>query len=106
MFFSLHELFVEDRETGEKLSHDELVQEMIGLLLSGHETSSHSASWAVYYMTKNPGLSHLCPKVFFMSISNLEIVKSLRAHVLDVCGKNEIRYEDVCVVKSFRNVCC
>ncbi|KAF0538640.1 cytochrome P450 [Gigaspora margarita] len=38
----------------EKLTHDELVSQIKTILLAGHETTSITLSWALYFLAKNP----------------------------------------------------
>ncbi|CAG8734408.1 10213_t:CDS:2 [Cetraspora pellucida] len=38
----------------EQLTHEELVSQVMTLLMAGHETTSNSLSWALYFLAKNP----------------------------------------------------
>ncbi|CAG8499692.1 4047_t:CDS:2, partial [Racocetra fulgida] len=38
----------------EKLTHHELVSQVMTLLLAGHETTSTALTWSLYYLAKNP----------------------------------------------------
>ena len=47
-------LNVADPETGEKLDHDNVCEQLLTFLVAGHETTSGLLSFALYYMVKNP----------------------------------------------------
>ena len=47
-------LNAEDVETGEKLTDDNIIRQMVTLLVAGHETTSGLLSFAVYELIKNP----------------------------------------------------
>jgi len=43
-----------DPKTGEKMTEDSVIDNMITFLIAGHETTSGLLSFAFYYMLKNP----------------------------------------------------
>lgn len=43
-------------ETGESLSDEELRDELMALLLAGHETTATAMAWAMYWIHKTPGV--------------------------------------------------
>uniref|UniRef100_A0A7S0LNJ1 Cytochrome P450 n=1 Tax=Coccolithus braarudii TaxID=221442 RepID=A0A7S0LNJ1_9EUKA len=45
---------------GGKLSREHVLQEAIGVLLAGHETSSNTATWALYLLASNPDAQAAC----------------------------------------------
>ena len=47
-------LFGKDPKTGERLSDDNIMNNMITFLIAGHETTSGLLSFASYYLLKNP----------------------------------------------------
>lgn len=47
-------LFGKDAKTGERLSDDNIMNNMITFLIAGHETTSGLLSFASYYLLKNP----------------------------------------------------
>ncbi|RIB16608.1 cytochrome P450 [Gigaspora rosea] len=46
----------------EQLTHDELVSQVMSILLAGHETSSVTLTWALYFLAKNPDIQDLLRK--------------------------------------------
>ncbi|KAF0542320.1 cytochrome P450 [Gigaspora margarita] len=40
----------------EQLTHEELISQVMTLLIAGHETTSTSLSWALYFIAKNPDI--------------------------------------------------
>jgi cytochrome P450 len=44
-----------DEETGEAMSDRELRDEVMTLLLAGHETTANALAWTLYLLSKNPG---------------------------------------------------
>jgi cytochrome P450/NADPH-cytochrome P450 reductase len=51
-------LFGKDPKTGERLSDDNIMNNMITFLIAGHETTSGLLSFASYYLLKNPDALH------------------------------------------------
>ena len=41
-------------EDGEAMSEDDIVDELVTLLIAGHETSQITIAWAIYWLFKNP----------------------------------------------------
>jgi cytochrome P450 len=53
-------LAARDEETGEQMNDRQLRDEVMTLLLAGHETTSNALSWACYLLSQHPGVeSHL-----------------------------------------------
>jgi cytochrome P450 len=44
-----------DAETGEALTRDEILDQMMTLLLAGYETTANSLAWSWYLLSQNPG---------------------------------------------------
>ncbi|KAK6378889.1 hypothetical protein LTS17_006592 [Exophiala oligosperma] len=49
-------LYGKDPKTGERLTHESVVNNMITFLIAGHETTSGMLSFATYYLVKNPDI--------------------------------------------------
>jgi len=45
---------VVDTETGERLSHEQIRNEMVTYLIAGHETTAHTLTWVFYMLSKHP----------------------------------------------------
>lgn len=43
-----------DPDSGEKMSHSQLVDEVKTLMLAGHETTASTLSWAIYLLSRHP----------------------------------------------------
>ncbi|KAF2706929.1 cytochrome P450 [Pleomassaria siparia CBS 279.74] len=65
-----------DPKTGEKMTDDSVIDNMITFLIAGHETTSGLLSFTFYYLLKNP-----------------EAYKKAQQEVDDVIGKNPITVE-------------
>ena len=65
-----------DPKTGEKLSHQTIIDNMITFLIAGHETTSGLLSFLFYYMLKSP-----------------DAYRKAQAEVDAVIGKGSIQYE-------------
>ncbi|KAK1775755.1 cytochrome P450 [Copromyces sp. CBS 386.78] len=65
-----------DPKTGQKLSDDSIIDNLITFLIAGHETTSGLLSFAFYQMLKNP-----------------ETYRRAQKEVDDVCGKGPIKLE-------------
>jgi cytochrome P450/NADPH-cytochrome P450 reductase len=65
-----------DPKTGEKMSDDSIINNMITFLIAGHETTSGLLSFAFYYLLKNP-----------------EAYEQAQQEVDNVIGKNPITVE-------------
>ncbi len=68
-----------DAETGERMSDEQLRDEVITIFAAGHETSANALSWTFYLLSQHP-----------------EVVKKLRTEVAEVLGDrtpgfNELR---------------
>lgn len=44
----------QDEETGESMSDDQLRDELLTIMLAGHETTANSLSWTLYLLSKHP----------------------------------------------------
>lgn len=65
-----------DPKTGEKMSEDSIIDNMITFLIAGHETTSGLLSFTFYYLLKNP-----------------EAYERAQQEVDDVVGKDPINVE-------------
>ncbi|KAF7976157.1 hypothetical protein HWV62_7475 [Athelia sp. TMB] len=63
-----------DPKTGEGLSDEAIINNLLVFLIAGHETSSATLSFIIYYILKNP-----------------EVMRKLRDEVDSVCGVERIR---------------
>ncbi|KAK5948171.1 hypothetical protein OHC33_010824 [Knufia fluminis] len=69
-------LFGKDPKTGERLSDDTIMNNMITFLIAGHETTSGLLSFATYFLLKNP-----------------EALQRAQQEVDDVVGKGPIKFQ-------------
>lgn len=69
-------LLGKDPKTGERLSDESIMDNMITFLIAGHETTSGLLSFATYYLLKNP-----------------ETLQRAQQEVDDVIGRNSIKLE-------------
>ena len=69
-------LFGKDPKTGERLSDDNIMNNMITFLIAGHETTSGLLSFASYYLLKNP-----------------EALQKAQQEVDKVVGKGPVKFE-------------
>jgi cytochrome P450/NADPH-cytochrome P450 reductase len=67
-----------DPKTGEQLSEDSIIDNMITFLIAGHETTSGLLSFLWYYMLKSP-----------------EAYRKAQEEVDNVIGRRSIQYEDL-----------
>ncbi|MDX1696493.1 MAG: cytochrome P450, partial [Ketobacteraceae bacterium] len=44
----------EDEDSHERMTEQELVEEIISFLLAGHETTAHAISWTLFHLSQNP----------------------------------------------------
>ncbi|KAK3338569.1 putative bifunctional P-450:NADPH-P450 reductase [Neurospora tetraspora] len=65
-----------DPKTGQKLSDDSIIDNLITFLIAGHETTSGLLSFAFYQLLKNP-----------------ETYRKAQKEVDDVCGKGPVKLE-------------
>ncbi|KIW15094.1 hypothetical protein PV08_07881 [Exophiala spinifera] len=66
-------LYGKDPKTGERLTHESVMNNMITFLIAGHETTSGLLSFATYYLVKNP-----------------EVMRKAQAEVDAVVGKGPV----------------
>lgn len=71
-------LLGKDPKTGEHLSQDSVINNMITFLIAGHETTSGLLSFATYYILKNP-----------------ETYRKAQEEVGRVVGKNPVKFEHI-----------
>lgn len=71
-------LAARDEETGQGMSDAQLRDEVMTLVLAGHETTANALSWAFYLLSQNP-----------------ECARRLRSSVRDVLGDRPPTFEDV-----------
>ncbi|KAG7093355.1 hypothetical protein E1B28_007036 [Marasmius oreades] len=71
-------LFAKDQKTGEGLSDDAIVKNLLTFLIAGHETSSGMMSFMTYYLLKNPST-----------------MRKLQAEVDEVLGGEPAQYQDL-----------
>ena len=69
-------LFGKDPKTGERMTDQSIMDNMITFLIAGHETTSGMLSYATYYLLKNP-----------------ECLQKAQAEVDQVCGRGPITYQ-------------
>ena len=69
-------LFGKDPKTGERLSDETVMNNMITFLIAGHETTSGLLSFTTYYLLKNP-----------------EILQRAQREVDSVVGKGPVKFE-------------
>ncbi len=43
----------EDKETGGKFTNDEIIDELMGFLIAGYETTSSTVSWFLYHISQH-----------------------------------------------------
>ncbi len=66
-------LAARDPETGEPMSMDQLINNLLTLLEAGHETTSRGLAWTLYLLSRSPGWQ-----------------ETVRAEVASVCGEGRI----------------
>ncbi|KAL0949758.1 hypothetical protein HGRIS_009796 [Hohenbuehelia grisea] len=71
-------LSAKDSKTGQGLPEKNIIYNLLTFLIAGHETSSGTLSFVVYYLLKNP-----------------EAMRKLRAEIDSVVGDRPIQYEDL-----------
>lgn len=71
-------LHTPDPETGERLSDDEVVRNLITFLVAGHETTSGLLCFATFYLLENPST-----------------LQKLQKEVDDVCGGDSITLQHI-----------
>jgi cytochrome P450 len=71
-------LAARDETTGEGMSDEELRDEMLTLVLAGHETTANALTWAFYLLAKNPA-----------------VADKLRAEIREVLRDREPAFEDL-----------
>ncbi|KAJ8488103.1 hypothetical protein ONZ45_g14089 [Pleurotus djamor] len=71
-------LLSKDVKTGQSLSDENICNNLLTFLIAGHETSSGTLAFVVYYLLKNP-----------------EAMRKLRAEIDTVVGDRPIQYEDL-----------
>ncbi len=49
-------MLAEDEETGEKMSDEQIRDELMTFIIAGHDTTSNLLSWALYLLSKHPGV--------------------------------------------------
>jgi len=67
-----------DEETGESMSDKELLDEVLTLLMAGHETTANGLTWAFYLLAKHPEIQQQAQaEVDTVSLSSLEDFRKL-----------------------------
>ncbi|KAK7899657.1 hypothetical protein LTR67_003402 [Exophiala xenobiotica] len=69
-------LYGKDPRTGERLTHESVMNNMITFLIAGHETTSGALSFATYYLVKNP-----------------DVLSKAQAEVDTVVGKGPVTFQ-------------
>lgn len=69
-------LYGKDPKTGERLTHESVMNNMITFLIAGHETTSGALSFATYYLVKNP-----------------DVLSEAQAEVDAVVGKGPVTFQ-------------
>ncbi|RIB21088.1 cytochrome P450 [Gigaspora rosea] len=54
----------------EQLTHEELISQVMTLLIAGHETTSTSLSWILYFLAKNPDIQDRLRKEVFEAFTD------------------------------------
>lgn len=65
-----------DPKTGEGMSDDNITNNLLTFMIAGHETSSGTLSFAIYYLLKNP-----------------DVIRKLRDEIDAVIGEGQPKYE-------------
>lgn len=88
-------LFGKDPKTGQRLSDDNIMNNMITFLIAGHETTSGLLSFATYYLLKNPETFRKAQEevdavvgkgtVTFQHMSKLPYVEAVLRETLRLC---------------------
>lgn len=65
-----------DPKTGQKMTEESILDNLITFLIAGHETTSGMLSFALYHLIKNP-----------------EMYRKAQQEVDTVCGKEPIKFE-------------
>lgn len=71
-----------DSKTGQKMTEESILDNLITFLIAGHETTSGTLSFALYHLIKHP-----------------EYYRKAQEEVDRVCGKTPIRYEHLSSLK-------
>jgi cytochrome P450 len=84
----------EDRQTGKRLSRQELVDQIVTFLFAGHETTAHTVSWVVHLLSENPEQQQRLQK-------EVDSVYGTKQE-LDFADLESLRYTRMCVLESLR----
>ncbi len=49
-------MLAEDEDSGERMSDDQIRDELMTFIIAGHDTTSNLLSWALYLLSKHPGV--------------------------------------------------
>ena len=71
-------LAARDPETGQPMSDDQLVDNLLTFLLAGHETTAKALTWSLYLMARSP-----------------QWQERIRREVVEVCGDRAIEQRDL-----------
>lgn len=71
-------LTAKDEETGEVMSEDELAEEVLGMIIGGHESSSTALTWIWHELHRHP-----------------EIERQLVEEIQAVCGNEPLTFEQI-----------
>jgi cytochrome P450 len=80
-------MLAEDEDTGERMSDKQLRDEVMTLVLAGHETTANALAWTWYLLSKTP-----------------DVWERMRAEVTSVLGDRDPTFEDVPKLKYVRQV--
>jgi len=75
----------QDKDTGERMTDDEMCVEALAFLIAGHETTAKGLTWTLYLLASNP-----------------TIRDRLRAEVATVLGQRQPSFDDVQRLESTR----
>jgi len=78
-----------DPKTGQKMTEESILDNLITFLIAGHETTAGTLSFAMYHIMKNP-----------------EIYRKVREEVDRVCGQETIRFEHLSKLPYINAVSC
>lgn len=95
-------LDMEDPETGEKLSSDNVRAQLLTFLVAGHETTSGLLSFCLYYMVKNPETIRKA-QAEIDAIGRITRDSLTKMPYIDACLKETLRLQPTAPMFSVEN---
>ncbi|CCG80735.1 Bifunctional P-450:NADPH-P450 reductase [Taphrina deformans PYCC 5710] len=95
-------LDVDDPETGEKLSSDNVRAQLLTFLVAGHETTSGLLSFCLYYMVKNPQCMRKA-QAEVDAIGRITRDSLTKMPYIDACLKETLRLQPTAPMFSVEN---